>query len=134
MLFDTNVILDVLLDRSPFVSEAAQLFAAVEMGKLQGMISATTVTTIFYLATKVLGKVLAKKSVSQLLQLFEVASVNRIVLEQAIEADFSDFEDAVLYQSGFQSGVVGIVTRDVKGYKKAKLPIYTPGELLKTLH
>ncbi len=133
IMFDTNVILDVLLDRAPFASEASLLFAAIETGKLQGFISATTVTTIFYLATKVLGQASAKKAVNQLLQMFEVAAVNRTVLEQAVGSGFSDFEDAVLYQSGFHTGVMGIVTRDVKGFKKAQLPIYTPEELLKSL-
>ena len=133
IMFDTNVILDVLLDRSPFVAEASLLFAAIETGKLQGFISATTVTTIFYLATKVLGQASAKKAVTQLLQMFEVAAVNRTVLEQAVDSGFSDFEDAALYQSGFHAGVMGIVTRDAKGFKKSQLPIYTPEELLKSL-
>jgi len=55
ILFDTNVILDVLLDREPFANEAALLMSMVEQAEITGFICATTVTTIHYLATKALG-------------------------------------------------------------------------------
>lgn len=132
IMFDTNIILDLLLVRTPFVNQARSLFSALETGQLQGVISATTLTTIFYLASKVLGPAGARKTVSHLLQLFEIAAVNRSVLDQALNSGFPDFEDAVLYHSGVQAGVHGIVTRDIKDYKKATLPIYTPSELLKS--
>ena len=53
VLFDTNVVLDVLLDRKPFSDSATILFSWAEEGKITGILGATTVTTIFYLATKV---------------------------------------------------------------------------------
>ena len=56
ILFDTNVVLDVMLDREPFSESACQLFSIVEQGEAVGFISATTVTTIHYLASKVLGR------------------------------------------------------------------------------
>lgn len=133
LLFDTNVILDVLLNREPFANEAAQLFSAVEEGMLQGMLAATTITTIFYLGTKVLGQAAAKKAITQLLSLFEVAIINRIVLEEALTLNFADFEDAVIYQAACHANTDGIVTRNVKDYKKSKLPIYNPAELLSFL-
>ena len=56
ILFDTNVVLDVLLDRKPFSAPASVIFSWVEAGEFIGFLGATTVTTIFYLATKVVGK------------------------------------------------------------------------------
>ena len=49
VLFDTNVVLDVLMDRSPFAEAASRLFAAVEHGTVGGYLGATTVTTVHYL-------------------------------------------------------------------------------------
>jgi predicted nucleic acid-binding protein len=134
LLFDTNVILDVLLNREPFANEAIQLFCAVEEAVLQGVLAATTVTTIFYLSTKVLGQVAAKKAISSLLSLFEVAAINRIVLEDALSLSFTDFEDAVIYQAACHANAHGIVTRNIKDYKKSKLPIYSPSELISFLN
>ena len=129
LLFDTNVILDVLLDREPFSTTAAQLFSQVETGDLSGYICATTVTTVHYLASKAAGPVRAKKEIMKLLALFEIAPVNRPVLEAALTSHFVDFEDAVVHEAAIQVGAQGIVTRDIPGFKQAKIHIYSPEEL-----
>lgn len=55
ILFDTNVVLDVLMDREPFSDAAAELFTTVEDGSGIGYLCATTLTTVYYLAGKALG-------------------------------------------------------------------------------
>ena len=71
-LFDTNVILDVLLDRLPFAEPAAILLARAERGEIQGFACATTVTTVFYLARKAVGRELARGQVGDLLSILNV--------------------------------------------------------------
>jgi predicted nucleic acid-binding protein len=129
VLFDTNVILDLLLDRQPHAEAAAALIARVERGELIGHICATTVTTIFYLATKVVGAGAAREQIGKLLGLFEIAPVNRGVLEGALAAGFNDFEDAVLYEAARHVGAQCIATRNVSDFKHAEMPVYLPGEL-----
>jgi len=133
ILIDTNVILDVMLDRPPFAESAGKLLSMAEQGEISALICATTVTTIHYLATKALGKERAKKHVKNLTALFDIAPVNRTVIGDALESGFSDFEDAVVYQSACHAGAESIVTRDPKGFKKSDLPVYTPEEILKIL-
>lgn len=134
ILFDTNVVLDVLLDREPFATVAADLFMRVERRSLDGMLCATTLTTVHYLASRVIGKEKAQEQLIKLMALFEVAPVNRIVLEMALQAGFSDFEDAVLHEAARHIGAQGIVTRDSAGFKKASLPVYSPEELVHALN
>ena len=129
ILFDTNVILDVLLNRLPFSNVAINLFSAVEVRGLDGYLYATTLTTVDYLVAKAINKRVAEESIRKLLHLFNVAEVNKHVLELATDSGFSDFEDAVLYMAGTTAFVDGIVTRNIKDFKKASLPIYTPDEL-----
>ena len=133
VLFDTNIILDLLLDRTPFVDSVAQLLSKVEQGDLMGCLCATTITTISYLATKVVGGKKARKEIQKLLTLFEIAPVNRAVLQAAIYSGALDFEDGVIYEAAAFVEADGIVTRDPKGFKKAKIRIYSPGELLQML-
>jgi predicted nucleic acid-binding protein len=133
LLFATNVVLDVLLDREPFSSRAAFLLSKVEKGELFGYLCATTITTIHYLAAKVLGADAAKAEMAKLLNIFEVAPVNRYVLETALRSKFPDFEDAVAHESALRVGVHGIVTRDVRGFKEATISIYSPEELIQVL-
>lgn len=133
ILFDTNVVLDVMLDREPFAEPASQLMILIESGKISGLLCATTVTTIHYLSTKVMGAAKAQNQIKDLLMLFEIAAVNRSVIEDALVAKFSDFEDAVLYQAARHAGAEAIVTRDPKGFKRSMLPVYSSEEMLKAL-
>ena len=90
ILFDTNVILDLLLDREPFSFAAAELFLLVEAGEITGYVCATSVTTIHYLARKVIGDRTAVEEINKLMKLFEIAPVNRAVLDAAIASGFND--------------------------------------------
>ena len=128
VLFDTNIILDVLLDRRPFSEHAAFLLSKVERSEMNGFLCATTITTIHYLLEKYLDKKKAIDSIASLLALFEVAPVNRLVIENAIEAHFTDFEDSILHESARHAGAEYIITRDINDFKNAKLPTFTPVE------
>ena len=133
VLFDTNVVLDLLIDRAPHAEAAAALFAAVERGEIGGSLAGTTPTTIHYLTAKALGKGPAREAVAALLALFEIAPITRPVLEAALMGDFDDFEDSVIHQAACQSGAQAIVTRNGKDFRGAELPVYAPEELLKVL-
>jgi len=132
-VFDTNVVLDVLLDREPFSSSAALLFSKVEGGELSGYLCATTITTIHYLIYKALGSRLAEKHVGELMSLFEIAPVNRAVLEGALRSRFPDFEDSVIHDAAIHAGAEALVTRNSNDFKQAKIPVYSPDELLRVL-
>lgn len=133
ILFDTNVLLDALLDRKPFGWEAARLFNAVEESRINGFICANSVTTICYLLQK--GKSIspANQKIKTLLDLFDIAPVNRSVLEDALESAFLDYEDGVVYHSALSIKADGIVTRNRKDYARSTITIYSPGELLAAL-
>lgn len=130
VLFDTNVVLDVLLARRPHVAAAARLFERVATKRVDGLLGATSVTTVHYLATKAVGAGEARRHVATLLSLFEVAAVGRPVLQGALALGFPDFEDGVLHEAARLGGAGGIVTRDPAGFARATLRIYAPEELL----
>ena len=133
ILFDTNLILDVLLLRQPYEVEATKLVAAVESSEIYGVLCANSITTIYYLINKAVGRKIAVTSVNSLMILFDVAPVNKIVIQNALKSKFLDFEDAVLNESSINSGVDGIVTRNPKDFKSSTLPIYNPKELITVL-
>jgi predicted nucleic acid-binding protein len=130
VLIDTNVVLDVLLDRQPFAEAAAGVFALVEESRIEGFLCATTVTTVDYLLGQALAPDKARAALQRLLDLFEIAPVNRPVLEQALRSGISDFEDAVLDQSARLVSVEAITTRNLSDFKKSSLTVMDPSELL----
>lgn len=130
VLLDTNVVLDVLLDRRPFAREASLIFALIEKSRIEGFLCATTVTTIDYLLGQALDPEKAREALQQLLSLFEIAPVNRPVLEQALRSGISDFEDAVLEQAGRLVDVDAIATRNLKDFEKSSITVFDPSELI----
>lgn len=107
VLFDTNLVLDLLLDRKPHSGPAAGLFARVESGELSGHIGATTVTTIHYLAAK-------------------AGVARRAVLEAALESGISNCEDAVLCEAARQVDAQAVVTRNRRDFRNAPLFLGKP--------
>jgi predicted nucleic acid-binding protein len=133
VLFDTNVVLDVLLNRQPFRNTAAQLMGRVERKELDGVLGATTLTTIYYLIAKASGRDTARSTVRELINLFQIAAVDRQVLSRAIESPAKDFEDAVLAEAGVADNVDAVVTRDPEGFKDSGVPVLSPQQLHETL-
>jgi predicted nucleic acid-binding protein len=135
VLFDTNVLLDVVLARVPFVENAAYLLESVELGKIQGFISATTVTDIHYLVKRhTKSAEIAITTISKLLILMEVCAVDRGVIQQAMDMELSDFEDAIQVAAAITTSLDVIVTRDVVGFIGSPIPIMSPDELVKQLN
>jgi predicted nucleic acid-binding protein len=126
-------VLDVLLDRQPFAGPATMIFALVEETSIRACLCATTITTVDYLLGKSLSRAAGRHALRQLLRLFEIAPVNRSVLEEALASRVSDFEDAVLEASGRLAGAGIIVTRDAKGFRHAASRIFDPREFLASL-
>ena len=135
VLVDTNVVLDVLLDREPYSTSASQLFSAIDRGSVDAAVCATTVTTVHYLATKAAGGHRAVRLVGELLELFAVAPVDRQVLSSAARLGAPDYEDAVIQQAAAAWGAAGIVTRDKTGFaRRAGVPpAVEPDELLSAI-
>lgn len=133
VLFDTDVILDLLLNREPHSQFAALLIAEVERGAVTGYLCATSFTTIHYLSGKAASASVAERHVRDLLSLFEVATVNRAVLEGALEGGFRDFEDGATHEAGLRAGAEAIVTRNLGDYRKSSLPVYSPKDCLAIL-
>ena len=130
VLFDTNIILDVALNREPFIHEAERLFSMVDDGQITGFITASTLTDIYYIYKKTNGHYDAITFISQLLEIFEVAGIDKNVLLMAISFEFKDFEDAI--QSAAANSVEAeiIITRNKADFVKSNVPAYTPTEFL----
>src|ERR1700693_4057528 len=117
ILLDTDVVLDVLLDRQPYVDASAAAWAVVETGASEGMLAAHAVTTIHYLVRKEMGNIKARRIISAILRVFGVATVDSAIVQEALQLSLSDFEDAVTAAAARLAGCECIVTRDPKGFR-----------------
>jgi predicted nucleic acid-binding protein len=130
VLFDTNVLLDAVLAREPFVQDASALLSAIEAGLLIGFVSATTITDVHYLVLRQTKSAkVAIAAVTQLLALMEVCPVDRDVLEQAIALSLPDFEDAVQVACAVGLRLDAVVTRDLNGFADSPISVFSPENL-----
>jgi predicted nucleic acid-binding protein len=133
ILIDLNVLLDVLQKREPFYQASSQLLAAVETGKVEGYVSAHSITTLFYLVQKDKGKSEARALITNLLQFIKVAQVDQATIEQALNLDYPDFEDAVQMMAAVQGKMGCLVSRNIKDYQPALLPVVQPIDYIAAL-
>jgi predicted nucleic acid-binding protein len=133
VLFDVNIILDVLQEREAFYDFSARLLALAETGRIQGWLAAHSVTTLFYLIAKDRSSDQARVTLTSLLQFLKVAPVDQSTIEQALNLPYRDFEDAVQMMSALQIRADYLLSRNVKDYQPAPLEVIQPVELLAIL-
>ncbi len=134
VVWDADVVLDVLLDGGADAVASARLMSRVERGELVGYLCDTTVLALHQAAKRRIGAEAAGRELRKLLLLFDIVPVNRVVLESALMNKALDFEDAVLYEAARHSGAEALVTRSFPAFKGAEVPVVTPEKLLKVLH
>ncbi len=130
VLIDTNIVLDLLLERKPFVERATALFEKIEQGRLAGYIAATTITNIFYIIRKTEGREVALAAIHRLLIGLRFCAVDYQTIEAALELGLKDFEDSIQLACATLNQLDAIVTRGQKDFISSNLPIYSPTELL----
>lgn len=128
VLIDTNVVLDFLQEREPFVENAVRLFERIDTGEIEGFIAATTITNIYYIVRRAAGRVVAQDVITQVLADLNICAVDLQILEQALALNFEDFEDAVQYACAVAHSVDAIVTRDTSGFVNAGISVMLPDE------
>ncbi|MBP7864317.1 MAG: PIN domain-containing protein [Acidobacteria bacterium] len=129
LFVDTDVVLDLLARREPFYPAAARLFSQAERGLLHLSVSALCFSHLFYILRKELSAPGALEVLRKLLRLVSILPVDEGVIRKALEGDFADFEDAIQHETALAGGAERIVTRNVKGYRGARLPVVTPEDL-----
>ena len=133
VLIDINILLDVLQKREPFYETSAHLLAVVETGRVKGYVAAHSITTLFYLIKKDRSAAEARATITNLLQFIKIAPVDQNTIEQALNLDYRDYEDAVQMISAVQCKTDCLITRNVKDYQPALLSVLQPVDFLSTL-
>ena len=123
-LIDTNVVLDCLARRQPFVHDADGIFDLIEKGSVLGFVTASSVTDIHYLLGKAIGINLSLRAMEYLFEAFEVLSVTKADCVNALRSTIKDYEDALIAECANNAELDFIVTRDMEflNYPKAISP------------
>ena len=132
-LVDTNVVLDLLLGREPWATQAKPLWDARDNGRLELYLLASVLTDIFYICRKQVGIDRAKAAVEECMQRFVIITLDRAIIETALALPGTDFEDNVQIAGAQAFALDLIVTRNVADYRLASLPVVEPPNVLSHL-
>ena len=132
LIYDTNIVLDVMLKRDPYYTDSAVALNLSEQGDVEGIIAVTSLTDIFYIThKKTHDKDKAYDAMEIIRDVLTVCDVTGDSAEEAIDERSRDFEDELIAKTALKAGCDYILTRNVKDYAKSPVKAITPKELIK---
>ena len=130
LLIDTNILLDVLMNRQDFVKDSSMIWKLCETNQAKGYISALTIANLMYIMRKQLDPETIEKLLVQLKFIFDFTDFGVSDLQRAAEMKWTDFEDAVQSATAERLHADFIITRNVKDFRSSKIMALTPTEFL----
>ena len=125
ILVDTNIVLDLLAKRTEFLIEAQELFTLSDKNELKLYVSSLTFANTYYILSQKMKMENARKILRKFKVLVEVLPMDDKIIDLSLESDFKDFEDAIQYHTAIENQIDIIITRNLKDFKTAKIPVLT---------
>lgn len=132
-LLDTNVVLDLLLQRGEWLADADRIWQANAEGQLVACITASALTDIYYVSRRLAGQLRARDAVRACLDALTILSVDQEALAAAFARGGSDFEDDLQIACAERYSVDAIVTRDLDGFAGSSSLLLSPARLIAQL-
>ena len=133
ILIDSDVILDVYLNREPFVKYSKLILRHCELSKYDGYITPITYSNLYYILRKLASHQKVIKELKDLFKITSVLNMDQSVVENALNSNLKDFEDALQnYSTQNVSEIKYVITRNTKDYKKSDLIIFSPESFIKS--
>ena len=127
---DTNIVMDLLTKRKEFYKPASELFSLADYKKVKLAISSLTFANTYYLLSKELTHKKAKEILRKFRLFVKVLPLNDKIIDLSLNSDFKDFEDAVQYYTVLENKYEIIITRNLKDFKLAKIPVMNADDYL----
>lgn len=133
VFLDTDVIIDVLAERHPFYGAAATVMTLVEEQEVAGYTSSLVFANLYYILRRLRDRETALTSLKKLHAIVRVLPVDDQCIARALDAAFSDFEDAIQYHTALQHQMEYLLTRNTRDYQnveQGRLTVCTAEEYL----
>lgn len=131
LFVDTDIIIDLLAYREPFYEASASLFSMSDKGKIEICVSPLSFSNINYILSRQFTANQVRKKLLQFKTLVSVMDINDKIIELALTSDFKDFEDGIQYFTAIENNIKILLTRNLKDYKTAQIPVMTAEQYLK---
>ncbi len=125
-LLDTDVLIDVALDRQPFSNDSSAVLDAAQRREFQAFIAWHSIANFYYIVSSPSGKDSAKVFIADLLAFVQISPAQTADARYALQMDLPDFEDALQVAAARVCRADYLVTRNLKHYKKSPVPAISP--------
>lgn len=132
VLIDTNVLLDFYCQREDFYQNAASIFDLACNEEIELWVSPISFVNFFYITRKVYTTEQRYEILRGLMQICKIANTDERVLSSALSDIVPDFEDMVQFHSARLISADCIITRNIKDFMTATIPVMTPSQFLST--
>ena len=133
ILLDTDVLIDVALDRRPHSGPSSELLDQIEQGAESAYIAWHSVSNLYYIVAPARGGLSARDFIVELTRFVEVATTDTEAIRYAAGLPMGDFEDAMQVAAARACGARHIVTRNVRDYERSPIRAIDPQEALTEL-
>lgn len=133
ILLDTDILLDVALDRTPHVADSGALIRYLEARPRMAFVAWHTLANIYYLMRPAQGDVSVRQFLVDITHIAAVAPTDSDALRYAATLPLRDFEDAMQVAAARSCGARWIATRNVKDFRRSPIPALAPRDLLREL-
>jgi len=132
ILIDTDVILDFFFDRKPFSDDATKILMLCERKVISGFVTPVIISNVYYLLRKTAKNEKVIENLKMLINMIDIATINKETILEALNSDFKDFEDAIQnFSAQYDKEIKVIVTRNIKDFKESSLSVMTPETYLR---
>lgn len=133
VLVDTDILIDIALNRQPFADDAAKLIDYLQLKPGMGFVAWHSISNFYYLARPKIGRLSTLHFIGDLLNFIEVAPTGTNELKQALSIDIKDFEDALQVAAALACKANYIATRNIKDYQSGPVEALLPQKALKKM-
>jgi predicted nucleic acid-binding protein len=133
ILLDTDVLIDVALDRPPHADAAAELLTFLERQPRMAFVAWHTLSNFYYLVSPIRGKGTTRDFLVDLTRFVSVAPSDTDAFHYAAGLPMQDFEDALQVAAAHACGASVIATRNTQDFRSSPIPASTPEEVLTDL-
>jgi predicted nucleic acid-binding protein len=133
VLIDTDVLIDVALDRRPFSEPAGRLLDALQERRAEGYVAWHSVSNFYYMVSPRNGSPGAKDFIRDLLRFVDVSPTGTRDVVYAIGLRMADFEDALQCAAAVACEADVIATRNFRDYRNSPVPARKPQAVLTTI-
>ena len=129
VFIDTNIVLDLLLQRRNFLINAEKIFSLAYKGKIVLYFSAVSFVSVTYYLGKHTNKDI-KAVLKDLCKIVKILPFNQRIIENTLHSNFKDIEDGYQYFTAKENNIRIMITRNVKDFLVDDISVVTPEEFL----